>query len=401
MSAVISRIPLRCLACGNASSFRIQVGHELIQPISTACPTCFTPIRLQLRLNNPPMVDVDFTENCEASADEGTVVNVGSGFVISRQHLHEEAYFPIADLPKLTDLEQEILEVQRPPNAEGRLMVDLAVLLGGLPRAHERWRLLRNAYRFFRTDQQDRMVSQLVALFGEEARLPEATMDGAIVSFVVRFLEPTGAVKLKRALDEIARVRGTNEPEFRRLANEFAPMRWDRIDEYMDVIDHFFRAYEEFNQVLMYVRREVAMPPDPYATSTDFERTRMFYGEAFEVMGSHLDFLAAVNNIASGRPFDQLAQISLQRFRVSDKGRRAETIAQNAELTWLTAEYNNRLRNASHHRWLRLNPDRSQLSYRDGGDGGLVSLSYAEYLHHCCAITVQLMLLAAIEILSN
>lgn len=398
---MISRIPLRCLACSNASSFRVQVGHELAQPVSTVCPACFTPIRLQLRLDNPPVVGVDFIENCEASADEGVVVNVGSGFVISRQRVHEEAYFPSMDLPKPTELELEILETQRPPDAEGPLMVDLAVLLGGLPRAHESWRLLRNAYRFFRTDQQDRMVSQLVELFGEDARQPEATIDGAIVSFFVRFLAPTGAAKLKRVLDEVARVRGGNEPEFRQLTVEFSASRWDRLDEYVDVIDHFFRAYEEFNQVLMYVRREVAMPPDPYATSTDFERTRMFYGEAFEVMGSHLDFLAAVNNIASGRPFDQLAQISLQRFRGSDKGRRADTIAPNAELTWLTTEYDNRLRNASHHRWLRLSPDRSQLSYRNGGDGALVTLSYAEYLHRCCAITAQLMLLASIEILSN
>lgn len=372
-----------------------------MQPVSTACPTCHTPIRLQLRLDNPPVVGVDFTENCEASEDEGMVVNVGSGFVISRQYVHEEAYFPTMYLPQPTDLELESLKAQRQPNAGGPLIVDLTVLLGGLPKARESWRLLRNAYRFFRTDQQERMVTQLVELFGEEVPQSEVTLEGAIVSFVVRFLEPTGSSKLKRALEEVARVRGGDEAEFQRLTNEFAPARWDRLDEYIDVIDHFFRAYEEFNQVLMYVRREVAMPPNPYATSTDFERTRMFYGEAFEVMGSHLDFLAAVNNIASGRPFDQLAQISLQRFRGSDKGRRAETLARNAELAWLTTEYDNRLRNASHHRWLRLSHDRSQLSYRDGGDGALITLSYAEYLHRCCAITIQLLLLASIEILSE
>jgi hypothetical protein len=352
-------------------------------------------------LNNPPEVNVDFIENCELSVDEGVVVNVGSGFVISRQHVHEEAYFPVMDLPQPTDLERDLLEAQRPPDASGPLMIDLSVLLGGLPEAGERWRLLRNAYRFFRTDQQDRMLAQLVELFGEDARQPGATMGEAIISFFVRFLAPLGEAKLKRAVDEVGKVRSGDELGFRGLTSEFSPVLWDRLDEYMDVIDQFFRAYEEFNQVLMYVRREVAMPRDPYATSTDFERTRLFYGEAFEVMGSHLDFLVAVNNIASGRPFDQLAQISLRRFRGSDKGRRAEALATNAELNWLTTEYDNRLRNASHHRWLRLSPDRSQLTYRNGGDGAFVTLSYAEYLYRCCAITAQLMLLASIEILSD
>lgn len=398
---MISRIPLRCIACQCAASFRVQVGHELVQPVSATCPTCFTPIRLQLRLDVPPIVSVDFTENCEASADEGMVVNVGSGFVISREHLNEEAYFPSMDLPEPTDLDREWLEAQQPRDGDGPVMVDLTVLLGGLPMARERWRMLHNAYRFFRTGQQERMVAQLVDLFGEDALQPHFTIEVAIVTFFSRLLEPTGTTKLIRAMEEIKRVRNENEPEFARLLAAFSQARLDRLDEYIDVVDHFFRAYEQFNQVFMYVRREVDMPRDPYATSTDFEATRMFYGEAFEVMGSQLDFIVSVNNVSSGRAFDQLLHISIAKFRGIDKARRAETLASNAELNWLAAEYDNRLRNASHHRWMRLSPDRSQISYRVGGNGDLITLSYADYLHRCCAITAQVMLLASIEILST
>ena len=63
----------------------------------------------------------------------------------------------------------------------------------------------------------------------------------------------------------------------------------------------------------------------------------------------------------------------------------------------LVSEYDNRLRNASHHRWLRLSDDRSEISFREGGNGAVRRLSYAEYLHHCCAITTQLMLLAGLQ----
>jgi len=165
----------------------------------------------------------------------------------------------------------------------------------------------------------------------------------------------------------------------------------------MDVFDHFFRAYDEFNQTLMYVRRQIALPVDPYAPSTDFGNTKLYYGEAFEVLGSHIDLLAAVNNVAAGRPFDKLSLISLRAYRGTDKGRRNDTLVSNPELAWLVKEYDNRLRNASHHRWLRLSHDRSELTYREGGNGAVRRLSYAEYLYRCCAITTQLMLLATLE----
>ncbi|TLY49671.1 MAG: hypothetical protein E6K53_12985 [Gammaproteobacteria bacterium] len=217
------------------------------------------------------------------------------------------------------------------------------------------------------------------------------------MSFLVRFLEPDGAAKLERAVNEFRRIRDQNPLEFDRLLADFRPARWDRMDEYIDVLDHFFRAYDEFNQTLLYVRRGIPMPEDPYAPSVDFEHTKMYYGDAFEVLGSSIDLLAAANNIGSGRPFDRLNVIALQVYRGSDKGRRNETLATNPELAWLVNEYDNRLRNASHHRWLRLSDDRSEISYREGGNGAARSISYAEYLHRCCAITAQLMLLAAIE----
>jgi hypothetical protein len=395
MRGMISRIPLRCLACREAITFRVQVGHERLQRVSAVCPHCFTPIRLRLSLENPPRVGVGFEENCEPSREEGTVLNVGSGFVISRSRMHEDQYFPVMDMSLDEDVHRAIEAL--PQGGGGQVQVDLTVLLGGLPYATEHWRALRTAYRFSRTGQAQRAREKLRELFGEDDPENDIAVEGAIISFFVRFLEPNGKSDLRRALGALMRSRETNPIEFDRLVAEFRADRWERMDEYIDVLDHFFRAYDEFNQTLMYVRRGANLPDDPYAPSTDFENTKLYYGEAFEVLGSHIDILAAVNNIQSGRQFDQLSRISLRQYRTSDKGRRNEAIAGNADLSLLISEYDNRLRNASHHRWLRLSHDRSQITYCDGGNGTLRSLSYAEYLYRCCAITAQLMLLAATE----
>lgn len=394
---MITRIRLRCLACRHCATLRVQVGHESDQRVSTVCQECFTPIRLRLKLENPPLVDVEFAENCEPAMEDGPVLNVGSGFVIPRARLHEDKYFPIMDLPRPDGATLEALQRMQPADAVGPLLLDLNAFLGGMAYARDSWRMLRTAYRFSRTGQADRMREMLAQFYGIEELGEDVVIEGAILDFILRALEPLGRPTFERVVAEVVRARQINEAELDRLVAEFRPLFWSRMDEYMDVFDHFFRGYEEFNQTFMYVRRSTPLPADSYAPSTDFEQTRMYYGEAFELLGSHLDVVAGLNNILSGRQFDQLRNITLRMYQQSDKGRRGETLAASEVLSWFVAEYDNRLRNASHHRWLRLSDDRSELTYRDGGDGQVQTVGYANYLYRCCAITAQLMILASVE----
>jgi len=395
---MMSRIRIKCLSCGTAIATRVQVGHEKQQRISSVCPECFSPFRFRLHLEAPPAVGVEFVENCEYTEEDGVILNIGSGFVISRERVNDERYFPSLDMPKPNQEELHAIAAARPPGAVGPMLVDLSVTLGGLPDAIGRWRLLRNAYRFGRTAQEARLQEALREFFGEEVPQKLLTIENALVSFFVRILEPLGEPEFERILNEFKRANEAHRDEFLRLREEFQHKKWDRLDEYIDVFDHFFREYDEFNQTLLYVRRSLPLPPNPYAASTNFENTKLYYGEAFEVLGSSIDILAGVNNILVGRSFEQLEHISLRKYRESDKGRRNETLKTNFVLSRLVAEYNNHLRNASHHRWLRLSHDRSEMMYQDGGNGPRQTISYAEYLRRCCDLTAQLMILTSVEI---
>jgi hypothetical protein len=351
-----------------------------------------------LILDDPPAVGIDLEENCELTDEDGVILNIGSGFVISRDRIHDEKYFPSLDMPKPSEAELRAIEEARPPGATGPMLVDLSVLLGGLPDAAGHWRSVRNAYRFSRTGQDERLKQALSELFDTGEPREDLTIDGALIAFFLRILSPRGAPEHKRLVEEFKRARESRPEEFWRLRAEFLPKKWRRMDEYIDVFDHFFREYEEFNQTFLYARRSIPLPKNPYAASTNFENTKLYYGEAFEVIGSSIDILASVNNILSGRPFDQLDHISLRKYRESDKGRRNEALRTNPELTRMVMEYDNRLRNASHHRWLRLSHDRTEITYQEGGNGALQTISYAEYLWRCCALTFQLMILASVEL---
>ena len=395
---MMSRIRVRCLSCSTAITTRVQVGHEKFQRISSVCPECFGPFRFRLRLDDPPAVGIDLEENCELTDEDGVILNIGSGFVISRDRIHDEKYFPSFDMPKPSEAELRAIEGARPQDATGSIIVDLSVVLGGLPDAGGHWRSVRDAYRFSRTGQDERLKQALKEFFDEDESDQDLSIDSALIAFFLRILSPRGEPEHKRIVDEFKRARESRPGEFWRLRAEFLPRKWRRIDEYVDVFDHFFREYEEFNQTLLYVRRSLPLPDNPYAASTNFENTKLYYGEAFEAIGSSIDILASVNNILSGRPFDQLEHISLRQYRESDKGRRDRTLKTNPELARLIVEYDNRLRNASHHRWLRLSHDRTEITYQEGGNGALQTISYAEYLWRCCALTVQLMILASVEL---
>lgn len=398
---MISRIPIKCLACQSQLTARVQVGHEIDQLISSVCPSCYTPFKLRLLLNNPPHVNVEFQENCEPTAldaPSGTIVNIGSGFVIPRSKKNDDLYFPSMGMPKPT---QEELMEQVPEGwdreRDGPLVLDTVVALGGMHHARDTWKKLRNAYRFFRTGQDGRCKVALRQILHHDLPDEELTIEEGLVTFVVKFLKPCGERDIKALLSEVGKINQLQEHDMGRLLDDFMPKRWERMDHKIEVLDQFFRGYDDFNQVLLYVRRKIELPDDPYAPSTNFEHTRMYYGEAFEVLGSDIDLLAAFNNILSARPFDKLASINLEKYRNSDKGRRKDTFATNAVFSSLVEEYSNTLRNATHHRWLTLSHDRSLLRYRNGGNGEQITLSYAEYLWQCCRITRQIALLMVLE----
>lgn len=390
---MISRTWIRCLACSKPITARIQIGHELEQPISFPCPNCGTQVQLTLILDEPPDVKIRWGDNSEPGTEEGAIINIGAGFTISKDRLHEDFYFPSFDAPR-----PDIQEYNIPPGTHGPLVLDTSVALGTLPYAEKTWRILERALRFHRTGQHANLNAQLDEFWGAP-RTNEETLENALFNFFLRFMAPNGPVWLD-PLGKTLQAAGTASPqEYSRLVSHYdVDLKQDRIEAYAEIISEYFRGYGEFSQTLVYARRKLDLPPDAVATSSDFERTRMFYGNAFELIGSHLDIPAALNNIIEGRPFDQMNAMDLMQFRSINKANRTKCFSNNAELSWLVAEYDSSIRNASHHRWFKLDDARRMISYRSGGTGAIHRISYAEYLVRCNRMALQIMVLASLEL---
>lgn len=213
-------------------------------------------------------------------------------------------------------------------------------------------------------------------------------------------MAPNGKPWLDSLLESLKEASNTNPTEYAKLAFHINnDLKTERFQSYFEIISDYFKSYGEFSQTLVYVRHNIDLPPDAVATSSDFDKTKMFYGNAFELLGSHLDIPAALNNIIAGRSYDQMKSMDLKQYRTINKANKTGCFTANSNFRGLIKEYDSIVRNASHHRWFRFNDSRTMITYRSGGKGAMHNMSYAEYLTRCNRLTIQIMLLCCLELL--
>lgn len=66
----------------------------------------------------------------------------------------------------------------------------------------------------------------------------------------------------------------------------------------------FFGGYSEFSQVYFLVVQGMPIRERYHTTSTDFDAVEMFYGKAYEQFTFLIEYLAMLNNMLGGRPYD-------------------------------------------------------------------------------------------------
>ena len=128
--------------------------------------------------------------------------------------------------------------------------------------------------------------------------------------------------------------------------------------EYFNIFTQFYENYSQFAPAMAYVKMDMEKEGASYApTENDFLKIRMFYGTAFECFGTLIELLAFVNNIVLGRRFDEFARLKIGEYRSLDKSKKRDAFASQSHFMAICVEYDNQLRNASHHGEIRLSDD--------------------------------------------
>jgi len=358
------------------------------------------------------MVEIDFEkistkvkciENSVPSSIGGLVVNLHPEFVIPKDQLHQDSSFPwLNDLSRMVGkaLRNPKTKLPEPLLDQGINFIDGFTLLGGSKFIVDEWRLLKKAWSLTLSGHADLAQNVLRPHSADFGYDNDTTFDDWLFSFSSKLLVPAQWPIFANAGDFLKRASRAYRSELSRFIQFYRDkLREQHFERYFDLYSEYFKDFTEYGQVLVYVRNKDVLPTGYQASSKAFNRTKMFYGNAFEVLTMHYVVLACINNVASGRPFNQFSDMSLTKYMTLKKTLRAKPFMNVVELTPFANNLDSTLRNASHHAAMKLNKHSGIIHYRSGGTGAEKELSYAEYLIKCneiMLITASLLMLELI-----
>lgn len=391
------RSAFSCDTCGKAHTVRVGVGTETHHSFRFPCRECGEDIGVALKTKAPAawVVAESNCSACEEQADAPFVI-LDAAFPIPADMQGRDRAFP-----RLHQMAAMVSQAE----AEGRLdemlvSHNLGSLDGGATALVDEWRDLRRAWTLRRRGQAP--LSRGVIRKAAATLYADHQMD-SLEDWLWRFAQKVGRNANTRRLDALtARANeAAKQPGWQNLLGHYHhQMATDRGRKYLSLLTQFFESYGEFGQVHARIVGGVPIKPGELVGSIDFERTRMFYGNAFELHAELIDLIALLNNVVQGREFGVFASITLEKYLVSEKAGRSAAFADDVVLRGVAEEFDNRIRNASHHGAMQFDPDTQIITFKTGkGNAGPeVHLTYAEYLAACVRITTQALLLLQFEL---
>jgi len=399
---MVLRYSIRCLVCAEVHTLRISIGHAVRQEHCFNCTSCGEEIIVCVVNNHESLTCTpQCVENGEEVEVEGTIVNLHPDFLVPEEMRHADEVFPwLADVTRAveSDMSQLSPEALARRQAEGLEFVRAS---GRAALLDSEWGQLSRAWSLELNDRSDlakAICDRAYSQFGYES-VPKSTSD-----WLFRFsLKQLGTARLSlfESVAEGMREACEESPQEASRFREFymREMQHDHMCSYFDAFRQYFRGFSDFSQTLQYQRRGLGIPPSLRASSMNFDRTKMIYGECFECLTSNLSILVCLQNLSEGRAFEQLSESTLEEYLRSHKASRCRPLETNSKFGVLCPALKSTIRNASHHGGMRLNRETQVVHYRSGGTGAERSISYVEYLVLCNKIFAALCTLVTVELM--
>lgn len=349
------------------------------------CHECNEPISFDLSAEGADITGAEFTDEETGANGKTSYQYLSPDFVANAEDARDPTYFGSMELM------DRILKTPHAREALAKLpkgeMVkpDWFALANALPdweKLFVCWRLERSGKYF--------LSCQNLGNFDKDAGTSSWL---AAVRLGFKLFGPN-----ERLLGESRRILKSNPVEAARLVIEHGS-RWapDFKEAQFRIFADFFKRWDAFSQVYLYVQNGIEMPGDPAATSVDFEHVRGFYSSAQEFFSKQIGLIVAINNIGSGRKFDALNSISLTKYFTTDNAKRCDSFKSNTEFASAVPEYDSGLRNAEAHGWLNVTPENQTLFYLQGGNGARIELRYVDYLRKSVLMFKQICQLMQLE----
>lgn len=372
------------------------MGAEPVQAHHFACRNCGQEMGILIE----DKLGMSFGPNATRAApdDGGAIVNLHPSFVFTKEEIGSAHAFPSIEHG------QNLVDAMLDARARAGLSQELPPFSVDEPRrarVMEEWPQLRAAWSLTRNGKLDlaqKRMDGFVGTVGYED--PASSIQDWIFQFIGDLTRPYYERLWEGLFDQLS-VAVQKEDFERFVAYYGAELSAAHGRRYFEICKAYLGAYSEFSQVHQLVASAITVDDSHVAASSNFDLTRMFYGNAFEAFGDNVELLTAVNNLSEDRPFDQLRSITFEAYRATDKAGRTKAFAGNPALAAVAGEFDNQLRNASHHGGMTFDRASGMIEYRagKGGQGEVETISYAAYLARSSRLFIQLMLVFRLEML--
>jgi hypothetical protein len=398
---MIVRYALKCETCGKPHTVRIGMGHDETQVHKFPCRGCSEEIVLRMDINHDELSHaVRCVENCKEIGEVAgaPIVNVDAIFVIPPELQGVDMIFP-----RLAYVHDMYAAAERAGSVVNASQVSADALTRRPYRPPDyaaEWKLLRKAWSLAQSGNVALSEKQIVKA---SAKLyPNDPLEN-LQDWVWRLALFLTNPHYQPIFDRAMRMIGLMEkpelvPDF---AAYYETIAKERATRYFNVFKDFFLGYAEFSQVYFFVSKGMTIPDGQQTTSMDFDAVEMFYGNTYENFSTLIDYLAMWNNMLEGRRFDTFTTMDLNCYHALDRPSRFDAFALNPKLMAICEERDNKIRNASHHRWFVLDKSTHVIHFRNGkgGTGPERRISYSAYLERCVRLFLQTMTLLRLELM--
>ena len=398
---VVVRGYAHCKTCGENYILRVGIGTEKHQLHTFDCKSCQIPISVVVR-ENLPHAHFEAEENASIEEHEGEnaiVLNLHPFFAFNSDEIHNrEAFSSLSYLSKI----MPYLRLVSNRNFLGTPTQDIALQFC-VPNASNLWTTVKNIFLLQEGENQNKRARKAIEYYEKQRQkyLPKTKVSSSkevAFNFFDSLFYPRFEQLVEPTLALIYSIKNNHSDEFSRFLKFYSnDIEAQHLRQYLSIFSDYFKIYNQLSQMVVHSRISDENVDDKIVGSKSFENVKLYYGQAYESITSFFVIFACLNNIRSGRAYDQFQSMTLSKYiKDVSKEKKANPFEGVQSFYTFTDGLDSTLRNGSHHASIWRNGE--SIFYRSGGTGSQREISYSRYLHLCNKLTISLAALFIIEL---
>ena len=393
---MIVREYVRCETCDTNYTLRVGVGIEPCEIHIFDCHVCGLPITIALQ-SKAPHAYVKPVENVSVinqQDDEGlTIINLHPNFAFDVTEIHAD--FTFASMSYLNKISPFMRMVP------GKCQ-DVAMQFD-IPNATFLWGHIKKILYLRDNESQSKTVIKTIKIYEQERKkiFPDTIIINyydATFNFFHGLFYPKFENLFTPASSLIEKTKNNFPVEFNNYKNYYLEnFKKEGQLKYLSIFSDYFKLRTELGQMLIHARINDFDIDNKVVGSRNFDIVKLFYGQAYETLTSQFVTFACMNNILSGRKYDEFQAMTLNKYiKDLDKSQKANPFAALREFHSFADHLDSALRNGSHH--ASIWREGSIVKYRSGGTGAKREMNYSRYLYLCNELIIAISALYLLEL---